>query len=81
MNTRQRNQVDELDPLEEYPDAEFEFHAEVCKAMGRPGMTRQRAVLSVARAKPRLHQAYLLATNPGRRQTRILRDKFDTFPA
>ena len=62
----------------DFDDPVFEFDAAVRDMMQRnPSMDRTRAVAAVARKNPRLHQAYLLAVNPGRIQQRKLLEKFD----
>jgi ClpP class serine protease len=60
-----------------------DFNAAVSAIAGdRPNMhRRQQAIQLVAARNPELHQAYLLATNGTMRQTRILKEKFETAGA
>jgi hypothetical protein len=37
---------------------------------------RMKAVVSVAKSNPKLHQAYLLANNPTRKQQRLIAEKY-----
>jgi hypothetical protein len=39
---------------------------------------RQRAISQVARANPQLHQAYLKATNSGKKRSRLIEEKYET---
>jgi len=59
------------------PEAGAEEFCELVAEKIDRGMTRQTAVAVVATSRPDLHQAYLLATNPGRQQQRLIREKFD----
>jgi len=64
------------DDLADFVDPVAEFDQAVRTAMERsPSLSRQAAVVAVAKQNLRLHQAYLLATNPGRRQRRLLLEK------
>lgn len=55
-----------------------DFDAEVRRRMAtNPQLGRQRCVLAVARANPALHQAFLMATNPSRKQARLLTEKYE----
>jgi len=58
-------------------DAIGRFNAAV-RQKTAAGMSRAQAVVAVATADPALHQAYLLATNPGRREQRLIEEKYDT---
>jgi signal peptide peptidase SppA len=51
------------------------FDAAVREVM-KSGATRQSAVARVAARNPKLHQAYLLATNPGLRAQRLIQEKY-----
>lgn len=58
-------------------DAVLDFDDAVRRQMAfLPHRTRQECVLAAARSNPRLHQAFLLSTNPSRRQKRLLEEKF-----
>jgi hypothetical protein len=46
----------------------------------RPGLSRRDAVNSVKLRHPELTQRYLLATNPGARRQRELKERFDCIP-
>jgi len=48
-------------------DARAEFANRVREQMSRTGSTRRKATIAVAKADPALHEAYLLATNSGRK--------------
>lgn len=58
-----------------YSDAVAEFGSRVA-AKVRAGTNRRAAVQQVAAADKELHQAYLLATNRGRKQQELIRDSF-----
>lgn len=62
------------DPIED-------FNAAVAKLAGpRPDLQRrQRAIRTVAANNPELYQSYLLATNPGRRQARLITEKLEAI--
>lgn len=76
-----KNEVDDDDAYEglETGDPVEDFNLAVCKIAGRnPDMQRrQRAVRQVASSKPELYQAYLLATNQGKRQERLIKEKLE----
>ena len=56
-------------------DAIERFEAAVAALMG-PGKERMDACVAVAKTHPNLHRDYLLATNPGAKAQRLLREKF-----
>ena len=60
------------DPIED-------FNAAVAVLAGRSPTLQRRhsAVRAVARKNPELYQAYLLATNPGRLQARLITEKLE----
>lgn len=62
-------------------DAVEDFNAAVAKVAGVNADLgkRQRAVRQVATQKPELYQAYLLATNPGKRQARLITEKLEAI--
>jgi signal peptide peptidase SppA len=70
--------ADELDPLEG-GDAIEDFNAAVAKIAGPRAdlQRRQRAIRVVATQKPDLYKAYLLATNTGKRQERLINEKLE----
>jgi signal peptide peptidase SppA len=83
---RQSAKDDEEDDDEETQlgytgDAFADFNASVRSICGRnPTLqTRQAAIRQVASRDPELYQAYLLATNPGRRQQRVLTEKMESL--
>lgn len=53
-----------------------QFESEV-RAKMEHGTSRERAVAAVINEDSHLHEAYLLATNPGRRNQRLIKEKFD----
>lgn len=57
-------------------DAIVEFNEKVSGLM-KAGRSQMDAVVAVATKNPELHQAYLSATNPGRKQQRLLAEKFE----
>lgn len=69
------------DPAEYFAtgDPVEDFNAAVAAIAGRnPTLQRrQNAVRAVAQKKPELHQAYLLATNPGKLQARLITEKLE----
>ena len=58
--------------------AVFDFDS-IVRGMVDRGLLRQQAILAAARKHPKLHQEFLLTTNPGRRQQRQLLEKFSEF--
>ncbi len=58
-------------------DAVADFDAKVRERMKEGATSRQAAVTGVARAEPELHQAFLLATNPGRKSQALISDRFE----
>lgn len=79
-NTQRNRQADDADPADEFEflDPIAEFDQVVRQVLARsPYLTRQAAVISAARKNPRLHRAFLLETNPGKRQQRQLREKWE----
>ncbi|OHB82789.1 MAG: hypothetical protein A2V98_25850 [Planctomycetes bacterium RBG_16_64_12] len=56
-------------------DAVAAFHQAVAEKVAA-GIDRPRAVALVAEARPELHEAYLLATNPGKKAQRLIGEKF-----
>lgn len=62
-------------------DAIEDFNAAVAKISGdRPDFERRkRAIRTVANRSPELYQGYLLATNPGKRQQRIISEKMESI--
>lgn len=67
------------DALYETGDPVADFSAKVAEIAGPRATMQQRrqAIAAVSRQHPRLHQAYLLATNKGRKQRRQLQEKFE----
>lgn len=67
------------DELVESGDPIEDFNAAVAALAGRSPtlQRRQGAVRAVAQKKPELYQAYLLATNPGRLQARLITEKLE----
>lgn len=61
------------DPVED-------FNAAVEKKAGPNAdmLKRQRAIRQVAGANPELHKAYLLAINPGKKQSRLINEKMES---
>lgn len=59
-----------------FDDAIEQFESAV-RAKMEHGTSRERAVAAVTNEDPHLHEAYLLATNPGRRNQRLIKEKFD----
>ncbi len=57
-------------------DAVTEWNEKVAAAK-KGGRSQMDAVVSVATKHPELHQAYLAATNPGRKQQRLIAEKFE----
>ncbi len=75
---KQTNTV--ADPLDQFDDPVEQFEQAMRQVRERnPSLTRAKAAVAVARRNPKLHQAFLLATNPRRFQQRVLREKFDLF--
>ena len=68
------------DEYVESGDAVEDFNAAVRVVAGsNPGLDkRQRAVRFVASKNPDLYQAYLLSTNPGKRQSRLIAEKLES---
>lgn len=64
------------DPIED-------FNAKVAKKAGPNAdmAKRQRAIRQVADANPELHKAYLLAVNPGKKQSRLINEKMESVGA
>lgn len=59
-------------------DPVADFDNEVRRRMQQnPHLGRQSCVIAAARANPALHQAFLIATNPGRKQARMLTEKYE----
>lgn len=56
-------------------DPRADFDAKVREKMAS-GTPRMAAIQAVARANPELHQAFLLATNPGSKAQALIRDRF-----
>lgn len=56
-------------------DAIERFDAAVREAMSTENLSRRAAVLAVAKRDPQLHDEYLLATNPKRRQRELIQDR------
>lgn len=54
-----------------------DFNERVQEKMEKTGMNRRKAVMSVAKADPELHRAYLVATNPGRKAASLIADRFE----
>jgi len=69
---------DEYEGLETGDPVE-DFNSAVAKVAGKnPDLTRrQRAIRQVASLKPALYQAYLIATNPGKKQHRLITEKLE----
>jgi signal peptide peptidase SppA len=67
------------DELIESGDPIEDFNAAVAALAGRSPTLQRRhnAVRAVARKNPELYQAYLLATNPGRLQARLITEKLE----
>lgn len=65
-----------LDPIED-------FNSAVAKVAGPNANLnrRQQAIRSVAKSQPGLHEAFLLATNPGKRQARLISEKLEAANA
>lgn len=61
-------------------DAVEDFNAAVAKLAGpRPDLDRrQRAIRTIASRDPELYESFLLATNPGKRQTRLITEKMES---
>jgi len=64
------------DPVED-------FNAAVAKKAGPNAdmQKRQRAVRQVAESNPELHKAFLLASNPGKKQSRLINEKMESVGA
>lgn len=62
-------------------DAVEDFNAAVAKIVGpRADLARrQAAIRTVANRNPELYEAYLLATNPGKRQARLISEKLEAI--
>lgn len=71
----------EGDDYVETGDAIEDFNQAVAKVAGPHAdlMRRQRAIRQVASSNPELYQAYLLATNPGKRQQRLINEKLEAI--
>ncbi len=69
----------EADDYIESGDAIDDFNAAVAKIEGpRADLQRhQRAIRTVANRQPELYAAFMLATNPGARQTRLIKEKLE----
>lgn len=67
--------------VEESGDAVEDFNAAVAKIAGPRAdlQRRQRAIRHVVSQKPQLYQAFLLATNPGKRQSRLITEKLEAI--
>ena len=67
------------DELVESGDPIEDFNSAVAAMAGRSPtlQRRQNAVRAVAQKNPELYQAYLLATNPGRLQARLITEKLE----
>jgi hypothetical protein len=64
------------DQTETSGDAVADFNAAVRAEMTR-GVERRQATLNVARRNPDLHQTFLLASNPGRKQQQLIGERFE----
>lgn len=64
------------DREEEATDPVEQFNAKVAALMAK-GIARTEAVVTVANKHRELHAAYLLATNPGSRAQRLIKEKFE----
>jgi signal peptide peptidase SppA len=75
----ERNLSDEGHEFFESGDPVEDFNAAVTALAGRSPtlQRRQSAVRAVAQKNPELYQAYLLATNPGRLQARLITEKLE----
>lgn len=75
---KQRQQAD--DDYIESGEPIDDFNAAVAKVAGpNSDLTRRhRAIRTVANRQPELYEAYLLATNTGKRQTRLIQEKLET---
>jgi signal peptide peptidase SppA len=63
-------------------DAVAEFNTAVEEQMAKPGYKdRKKAIAQVCRTQPELHQAYLIASNPGAKQRAQIRERFDADAA
>jgi hypothetical protein len=64
-----------------FDDPVATFNARVAKAAGPSAdfARRSRAVRTVAAADPELYEQYMLATNPGRRQRRVISEKLESL--
>lgn len=63
-------------PTVEAEAAENDFDALVAAAI-KGGVSREQAIISVARRYPEAHQAYLMQSNPGRQMQRLISEKYD----
>jgi signal peptide peptidase SppA len=76
---RSDDEASERDEYVESGDAIEDFNAAVAKLAGPKAdlQRRQRAIRTVATRDPELYEAYLLATNPGKRQSRLISEKME----
>lgn len=67
------------DYVGETGDPVADFHAAVAQVAGRqPTLARrQNAIRAIAQRQPDLYEAYLLSTNAGRRQQRLIKEKLE----
>lgn len=63
------------------PVADFDAAVKAIAGQNPSPDARRNAIIVVSRKNPELHQAYLLATNLGRKQQRQIREKFDDMSA
>lgn len=75
----ERNLSDDGHEFFESGDPVEDFNAAVTALAGRSPTLQRRhnAVRAIARKNPELYQAYLLATNPGRLQARLITEKLE----